>query len=388
MRTRAWIGGFGLAAVCGSVLALAACSSNDSNGGGSGGANNAKGGGTSSSGGSTSTSGGTTSSSGGTSSSSGGSSSSSGGSSSSSGGSNGGGSAGMSGFACAGKVADCAVISDFPTTANMAVWGGTDFGGGITTFNGVTRDNTKADALHMTGVGNKYGGFGIWFNSCSDLSQYTGVSFKISGSAGTVNTIDFQAQTNSDYPWQPDAGASKKGACTGTDPDPMKAWNDCNAPGKTGIALTSTPTTVTINWSDITGGKPKAWDTNASPKELVGIQWQFPAATDEYMVDVTVDDVTFIGGTKTCATASGSGGAGGAGGASNGGSSNAGAGGASGGASSGGAGGASGGASSGGAGGASGGAASGGAGGARGGAGGASGGGAGGNAGNAGHGGN
>ena len=40
MRTRAWISGFGLAALCGSVIALVACGGGDDNNGGTGGSGN------------------------------------------------------------------------------------------------------------------------------------------------------------------------------------------------------------------------------------------------------------------------------------------------------------------------------------------------------------
>lgn len=308
MRTRAWISGFGLAALCGSVIALVACGGGDDNNGGTGGSGNqGKGGTTTGSGGTTTGSGGATTGSGGA----------------STAGSTGTAGAGTTGpFACAGKAANCSSIGDFPAGSGQ-VWGSGDFSGGISVFGaGLMRDATKTDALHITGPVKNYGyGFNLWFTACSNISAFTGVSFKISGTAGTANTIDFQPQTNSDYPWQP-SPTDKKGGCTAT--DATNPWGECVAPGKSGIAITTTPTVVALTWADITGGKPVAWSATMSPTEIIGLQWQFPwsGTATEYNVDITIDEITLTGGTQmACPTGSstGTGGASGTGGGSNGG---------------------------------------------------------------------
>ncbi len=262
-------------------------------------------------------------------------------------GGNGGGAAAMGPYACKGDTANCGVISEFPATTSQA-FGNADFSGGFSVFGGLTRDMTNTGAFHVTGMVDNYGkGFNIWFTYCSNLVAYGGIEFKVSGTTGHAtapNTIDFQAQTNADYPWQPfvmDNGV--KGACTaatGVDP-----WGMCVAPGKAALALGDTP--VQVMWADITGGMPTAWTAATGPTELVGIQWQFPWASGvtAYPVDVTLDDVKFIGGTGPTTACPmytmGGGGMGGAGGAGGGAGGAAGAGG---GAAGGGAGGAGGGA--------------------------------------------
>jgi hypothetical protein len=52
-------------------------------------------------------------------------------------------------------------------------------------------------------------------------------------------------------------------------------------------------------WAQVMGGMPTAWDAMASPREVVGIQWQFPWSEGRmaYAVDVTLDNVAFVGGT-------------------------------------------------------------------------------------------
>ena len=211
----------------------------------------------------------------------------------------GGGAAAMGPYACKGDVANCGVIADFPMGSAQA-FGNSDFSGGISVFGGLTRDTAVTDAMHITGMVDNYGkGFNIWFTYCSNLSAYGGIEFKVTGTTGHAtapNTIEFQAQTNADYPWQPFvADMGVKGACTapeGTDP-----WSVCQAPTKGAIMLGTTP--VQVMWADLMGGMPTAWAAATGPAELVGIQWQFPWASGAtaYPVDVTLDDVKFIGGT-------------------------------------------------------------------------------------------
>ncbi|MGC4094214.1 MAG: hypothetical protein QM756_41155 [Polyangiaceae bacterium] len=187
MRTRAWISGFGLAALCGSVFAVVACGGGGDSNGGNGGSS-AKGGTTSTgNGGTTSTgNGGTTSTgNGGTTTSNGGSTSTTNGGSSTAG-------AGSDGpFTCKGTAATCNSIGDFPTTTGQ-VWGMGDFTGGISVFgSGLMRDTTTT-ALHITGMVTNYGyGFNLWFTNCSKLSPSTGISFKIgrTASSGTSDRL-------------------------------------------------------------------------------------------------------------------------------------------------------------------------------------------------------
>lgn len=289
----------------------------------------------------------------------------------------GGGAAGESGFACAAKAMDCAIISSFGET-NKAGFGAGDFQGGVSVFGeGLTRES-ELDSIHVKGTVAGYGrGFNIWFNYCSDFKDVTGVTFTLSGKSGgggaappaggsdaggaagsggagsggdatagaaTGGTggasappaplkINFEVQTNTNYPWQP-RPEDKKGACTS--PTPENPWNDCVPSAKNGILVPETPTEVTVTFAtDLTGGTPEPWSADKI-KEIIGFQWQFPwsGSATAYDVDVTVDNVKFLSSTVTaeCAAASApAGGAGGgsAGGASGGGASGDGAGGAS-----------------------------------------------------------
>jgi hypothetical protein len=310
---------------------LAACSSSDEDPKGSGGRGSGASGGT---GGATGGAGGTT---GGTGGATGGTGGSVGGAGGSMGGTAGattggtagsaagsagsGGAAGGMGFTCKGTMATCNAITDFAVPPGE--FGSGDFHGGASVFGaGVMRDMTTTE-LHVTGMVTDYGhGFNLWFAFCSDISAFTGVSFVVKGTAGMPtptdmpNIVQFQLQTNSNYPWQPFAMETPpgiKGACTA--PAGMDPWGVCLAPS---INVTLGEAAQMVPWAMMMGGMPTAWDPVASPKEIVGIQFQFPWKTGAmpYAVDVILDDVKLIGAAAetVCPPFSASGGAGGMGG--------------------------------------------------------------------------
>jgi hypothetical protein len=259
----------------------------------------------------------------------------------------GGGAAAMGPYACAMNTPNCGQIGDF-STATAQSFGNSMFSGGVSVFGaGITRDMNDTTKLHITGMVTGYGhGFNIWLTACSTFEAYTGITFTISGTTGDtpMNTIDFQLQSNTDYPWQP-RPMDNKGACTA--PMGMDPYGVCIAPTlNVMLSPTATPMPQTVTWAMMMGGTPTAWSATDSPKEIVGIQWQFPWGSGKtmYAVDVTLDDVKFSGGTGPTTACppymGGGGGMGGAGGAGGGaGGAGGGAGGAGGGAAGGGAGG-------------------------------------------------
>jgi hypothetical protein len=208
----------------------------------------------------------------------------------------GGGAAAMGPYLCdMPKTANCGSIGDFPM-ASAQTWGMGDFSGGVSVFGaGIMRDAATTN-LHITGMVSGYGhGFNLWISQCSTFAAYTGITFTISGTTGDMpaNMINFELQTNSDYPWQP-RPQDNKGFCTA--PEGMDPWGMCIAPSLA-VMLGTMPNEVT--WAEMMGGMPTMWSMATSPAELVGIQWQFPWASGKtaYPVDVTLDDVKFTGGT-------------------------------------------------------------------------------------------
>jgi hypothetical protein len=188
---------------------------------------------------------------------------------------------------------------DFPLSAGET-WGGGDFTGGFAVFGtGLVRDTSVTDALHVVGKVSDYGyGLGIWFASCSDLSSFSGISFRIGGRTGARNLFDFSVQTNCDYPWQA-APLIRRGACTSA--DPLDPWGACEVPTVPLLSIPAVPAMLIMPWSEISGGKPVTWSAATSPSELLGFQWTFPwsATATEYQVDITLDEIRFVGGSLT-----------------------------------------------------------------------------------------
>jgi hypothetical protein len=65
------------------------------------------------------------------------------------------------------------------------------------------------------------------------------------------------------------------------------------------VPVTAAPATVTVLWSQLTGGRPAA---NVDPTEIISISWTFPAppgagdpaAAVPYPVDIVVDDIGLV----------------------------------------------------------------------------------------------
>lgn len=241
-----------------------------------------------------------------------------------------GGGAGGSGtgpFACSGTKPTAALITSFADTMPKAGTPAGDFtftaglAGGTYRYPTTLTLDATGMALNVKGAVGIYSGIGLYFNDCIDAGTAgtTGVSFKIKAtSLGTNTAIEFRVQTNST---QPVDLTNKKGACPGT------GYPDCIDNGKTMIPVTAAESEVTVLWADLMGGMKGTAPAPFDAKEISGLQWVLPWAEGaDYMADVTVDEVKFVGGTFT-----GGGGTGGTGGTGGGGGGGAGGGGAGGG---------------------------------------------------------
>jgi hypothetical protein len=228
-----------------------------------------------------------------------------------------GGTAGSSTFSCTGVIPPSTDITNFtdlmPTSAPM--WGATPaigaFYGGLFGYGGpgaIPTTDVSNDDLHVTGSVKDFSGFGLYVSYCADASQFDGVRFKISSAGGKTKSVLFAVQTNINL--YPDPMAMK-GECTAT---PANKFIDCVPPGYTVANIGSEPQVVEVTWDKLAGGKPATSATTLG-KDIVGFQWSFPWATGmmPYDVDVTVDDVEFIGmGAGGSGSNPGGGGAGGA----------------------------------------------------------------------------
>jgi hypothetical protein len=228
-----------------------------------------------------------------------------------SGGAPGAGAGGMAptGFACTTPTA--------ATCDSIQTWGnftnGT-FGGGLYVYGDITRDTAVTDAFHVTGTVTTYSGFGVYFNSCSSLAAYTGVSFVMTGTSASTakpNAVRFIVQTNEDEPVDT---MNSKGACPGM------PGVGCNSPRVESVAPSDMA--QPFLFTAFMGGEPVATVTTT---QVLGLQWQFDPDTASpagYAVDFTIDNLTFTGGTAApveCTAPMGGMGGMGAGGAATGG---------------------------------------------------------------------
>src|SRR4051812_9862155 len=177
------------------------------------------------------------------------------------------------GFSCVGAKPASATLTEFadlvPNPMNagnysfmMGVPGGT-----FTYQPNALTATTTGMAFNVKGNVKDYDGFGVYLASCTDASAYTGVSFNIKGNAGPSGTLNFRVQTNSNTAVDT---KNKKGTCVvpvGT----TDTYTLCHAAGMD-ITVTSAGSTVTVNFSDLTGGAPV--DT-VDGKDIVGLEWAF-----------------------------------------------------------------------------------------------------------------
>lgn len=211
-----------------------------------------------------------------------------------------------------------ATISDFTYVEGTSKADQITFGDFTTTFSGgtfvypngtamypLTSDVTKNN-WHITGTVGDYSGLGLFFNNCSkvDVSAFSGISFTISGTLPSgMSTMTLSAGTaGDDIPseWlhtnvSGNSDPPNFGRCT---PASTNRYDgSCNAPSAS-FSVTPTPTTVTIKWTDLKGGKP---EPTLNPTELTSLAFAFvapagvgTAAVTTYAVDITIDDLKFV----------------------------------------------------------------------------------------------
>jgi hypothetical protein len=153
----------------------------------------------------------------------------------------------------------------------------------------ITSD-VSAGSWHLSGTVGTYSGFGLWWNCTSggrdhavcaiDASAYSGIQFSIRGNAGPMGTVGFSISTADDSAVSTDATKPSCGTCTAA----VCTSPSFNVPVSTGGA------TVTLRWSDFTGGAPNALD----PTKITGIAFTLPWATGTHAADVTIDDIRFV----------------------------------------------------------------------------------------------
>ncbi len=316
MRSRAWFGGLGLAALSGALVSLAACSSEDTPASGTGGSVGAGGkagvgGGAASLGGAASFGGSAVGAGGASTTGSGGNAVASGGNAS-------------AGAACTATPLTEAKIVDFEAADSDTTTTDYNFGktpgwaGGTYTYPAAKMTGTlETGTWKIAGNVGDYSGFGIWVGDGIkyDASAFTGIEFDISGNpgmdaTGAPNKVTFSLGTAPNT-WQ-DPTKIGCNTCVATE---AARYSDC-APVTFAVPVSATKATIQIPWASLTGGKPVL---TADNKQIVQLQWSFAWAgtgATAYDASIVIDNVRFTGGSST----TGSGGTGAGGGAAQGGS--------------------------------------------------------------------
>ena len=147
-----------------------------------------------------------------------------------------------------------------------------------TATNPLTR-SLAGGQLEVTGTVGTYSGFGVWMEQCLvDMSDYTGLSFRIGGDAGPTGTVQLRAfaKTNTAaVECRPGRGACTDATCS---------------PATYTVTVPSSPEVVTVTWADFTAGAPSM---GVDPSEIWQFQFDFDWAdgTTPFPVDITLDDV-------------------------------------------------------------------------------------------------
>jgi hypothetical protein len=189
-----------------------------------------------------------------------------------------GGTIGTDGFACNAVTApSTGYITDFSDWAGSK-WGMTGLKGGVFTYIGTGSTITavaNTSNLVVTGAVMNYAGFGMYFDSCTNASAFTGLQFTVGGDLGMC-TLELQVQTNSDKKVET---SSMKGTCTAATCASATVKNLTVTPGQP----------ITVHWTDLTGAAPAAF----SAAEIDALQWQLTTSTG-CTPNFTIDDIKFI----------------------------------------------------------------------------------------------
>jgi len=182
------------------------------------------------------------------------------------------------------------IIADFRNTNQTTGISFGDFAGGFSGYSyqygaGITSD-VSTGVWHLTGMVTDYSGFGLGFNfdnsHNADASGYAGVQFAMKGNVGPSSSLTLGVQNG------PDSAPTTFSACS-------KCPGDCGDPNKS-FSVGQAQTTVSLKWSDFSGGRPQA---GVDPKQLLGLIWFFGwngPGTAPYAIDLTIYDVKFFRG--------------------------------------------------------------------------------------------
>jgi hypothetical protein len=162
---------------------------------------------------------------------------------------------------------------------------------------------------HLTGNVGTFSGFGIYIGGCNvlDASAYDGISFTVSGNVAMGNALSMNVATSANdisHVWLNTVAMPPPATPVGVNsgrciPASNNQFDGSCASPTVSVPVTVEPATVTVLWSQLTGGVPSA---SVNPSEITSISWSFPpppGAGDPvnampYPIDIVIDDIGFV----------------------------------------------------------------------------------------------
>ncbi|HYP90889.1 MAG TPA: hypothetical protein VEQ59_22135, partial [Polyangiaceae bacterium] len=202
---------------------------------------------------------------------------------------------GATGYACEGTKPSSAIVSSFDDltpsadVANQFLFMNSGMPGGTYTFGTPAPTiDIEGQRLNVQANVSGYAGFGLYLNSCMDLSQYRAISFRLGGNVGASSTLSFRILVNDDIPID---DKNKSGNCQApsgvTDP-----YEYCRYPSFE-IAVTASASVHTVSFTDLAAGNPVPV---VLPNQIKGFEWAFDSVDTPYDVSVSLDDVVLASG--------------------------------------------------------------------------------------------
>jgi hypothetical protein len=175
-------------------------------------------------------------------------------------------------------------------TSGERTWGDDDLSGTTQHYGSagvvLTAAITSGGQLRLTSTipAFQFVGFALDFNTCSDASDFAGVSFTIQGNTAG-SSFFLQLETSRNMPYDLPGGQCEFAS-------EATRWEDCYYNRIAITDVTATAKAVDVPWSQFTGGVPI---TPVDETELLGMQLQFQCATGtECAVDVTITEVRLM----------------------------------------------------------------------------------------------
>ncbi|HKO92628.1 MAG TPA: hypothetical protein VJU61_15840 [Polyangiaceae bacterium] len=180
--------------------------------------------------------------------------------------------------------------------ADAAFSGGTFFYPDAATA--LTSDLTDND-WHLTGTVSTLSGFGLFLSDCRplDASAFGGIAFRLWGQIEAPGSLVFFVGSAAHQVSSTWLNANKLDPTDADEPPnagrciplAQRFDNTCREP-RIGLPVTDEPTLIQVYWRDLVDGCP---ESSVNSTEVTSIAWYFPPSTQDYAIDIHLDDLRF-----------------------------------------------------------------------------------------------